>query len=166
MPNKLSSKTVAELKLIAAEKGINVEGLKKADIVDALERDQGLDDDGILLRKPVEADEVEEDVIVYDPKQGKSDSPHPNMVAGANNSMVSAGAGYEDTASRQRVAAPRVPKNKIALFLGNSAKTSFGKFKAGYNFVPKEVAVKLLRYPFVREATPDEVAKFYGVKRK
>lgn len=164
MSNKLSSKTVAELKLIAAEKGINVEGLKKADIVDALDRDQGLDNDGILLRKPVEADEVEEDVIVYDPKQGKSDSPHPNMVAGANNSMVSAGAGYEDTAKRQRQA-PRIPSDKIALWFGNSAKTRYGKFKSGYNFVPREVAVKLLRYPFVREASPKEVAKFYGVEK-
>ena len=164
MSSKLSKKTVAELKLIAAEKGINVEGLKKADIVDALERDQGLDDDGILLRKPVEADEVEEDVIVYDPKQGKSDSPHPNMVSGAENAMVSAGAGYENTVKKPKQA-PRIPSDKIALWFGNSAKTRFGKFKSGYNFVPREVAVNLLRYPFVREASPKEVAKFYGVEK-
>jgi hypothetical protein len=53
----LKNKSLKELKEIAAEKGINVNGLKKADVVDALERDAQLDAKGILMRKPVEAEE-------------------------------------------------------------------------------------------------------------
>jgi hypothetical protein len=164
----LKNKSLKELKEIAAEKGINVNGLKKADVVDALERDAQLDAKGILMRKPVEAEEPapEENVITYDPKEqkGQKSKSNPNMAYDGNNAMVSKGAGH----SVPTGPAPKRPanvNNKIALFLGNSVSSKAGKFPSGYNFVTREVANKLMRYPFVRLASPEEVARHYGVKK-
>ena len=163
----LKNKTLKELKEIAAEKGINVNGLKKADVLEALERDADLDSKGILIRKPVEAEEPEgENVITYDPKEqkGQKSESNPNMVHDGNNAMVSKGAGH----TVPNAPAPKRPvgmNGKIALFLGNSVNARYGRFNSGYNFVNREVAAKLLRYPFVRAASPDEVARHYGVKK-
>ena len=61
--------------------------------------------------------------------------------------------------------APKVenPKEKVALYSkGNVHWNGVGTLEKGYNIVTKEASVKWLTHKNVREATPEEVAKYYG----
>lgn len=57
------------------------------------------------------------------------------------------------------------PKEKVAVFSnGNIHWNGVGTLVKGYNIVTKEASVKWLTKKSVREATPAEVAKYYGKK--
>lgn len=59
------------------------------------------------------------------------------------------------------------PKEKIALYsLKNLHWNGVGELEKGYNIVSKEDSEKWLVRNDVRIATADEVAKFYGKKKK
>ena len=53
----------------------------------------------------------------------------------------------------------------VALYSeGNMFQARWGELSKGYNIVKKEYADKWLQFKQVRIATPEEVAKYYGVK--
>lgn len=55
--------------------------------------------------------------------------------------------------------------NTVALFAeGNISQAKWGELSKGYNIVNKEAADFWLAHRTVRLATPEEVAKHYGVK--
>jgi len=55
------------------------------------------------------------------------------------------------------------PKQKVALYSkGNVHWSGVGTLEKGYNIVTKEESVKWLTHKNVREATPEEIAKYYG----
>jgi hypothetical protein len=55
--------------------------------------------------------------------------------------------------------------NTVALFAaGNISQAKWGELSKGYNIVSKETANFWLAHRTVRLATPEEVAKHYGVK--
>lgn len=54
----------------------------------------------------------------------------------------------------------------VALYSeGNMFQSKWGELSKGYNIVKKEYAEKWLQFKQVRIATPEEVAKYYGVKK-
>ena len=60
--------------------------------------------------------------------------------------------------------AEKVTEEKVALFSTNNLFwNEVGKLSIGYNIVSAENAEKWLRHKAVRKATPEEVAKAYGV---
>lgn len=142
MSKNLSTRSVAELKLIAREKGLDVEGLKKTQIVEALE-----------------AEGADANVIT-------STSTNPSGTSSA--SAVSNDNGVLISPQPERV--KTTPKHtnpnegKVAIFSErNLSWSGVGKIDKGYNFVTKEVAEKWLAHRAVREATPEEVASHFGV---
>jgi len=59
--------------------------------------------------------------------------------------------------------APTEPEEKIAIYsTKNIYWNGLGKIDQGYNIVAKEASEKWLTHKAVREATPEEVAKYYG----
>lgn len=59
------------------------------------------------------------------------------------------------------------PQEKVALYSERNLHwSSVGNLERGYNIVSKEDSEKWLFRRDVRIATPDEVAKFYGKKKK
>lgn len=143
MSKKLSSRTVAELKLLAKEQGIDISGLKKAQIVEVLE-----------------ADGAGENVIT-------SASIKPNGVS--TTSAATNDNGVLVSPQPERVKTTPKPENpindgKIAVHsTKNLSWTGVGKLDKGYNFITKEAAEKWLAHSAVREATPEEVATHFGV---
>ncbi len=55
------------------------------------------------------------------------------------------------------------PKEKVAIYSNRNIHwNGVGALEKGYNIVTKEASVKWLTHKSVREATPAEVAKYYG----
>ena len=55
------------------------------------------------------------------------------------------------------------PKEKIAIYSERNIHwNGVGALEKGYNIVTKEASVKWLTHKSVRQATPEEVAKYYG----
>jgi Fe-S cluster biosynthesis and repair protein YggX len=58
---------------------------------------------------------------------------------------------------------PSQSEEKIAIYsTKNLYWSNIGKVEKGYNIVTKEASEKWLTHKAVREATPEEVAKYYG----
>lgn len=142
MSKKLSARTVAELKLIAKEQGIDVSGLKKSQIVEALEA-EGANDNVITSATTNPSGTSSTSAVTND--NGVLISPQPERVK---------------TTPKQT----NPNEGKVAIFSErNLSWSGVGKIDRGYNFVTKEVAEKWLAHRAVREATPEEVASHFGV---
>lgn len=141
MSKKLSTRSVAELKMIAREQGINVDGLKKAQIVEALEGGNA------------------ENVIT-----SNTTKPHGKPTSGTtmNENGVLISAQPERVKTTPSNVDPHA--GKVAIHSDrNLSWSGVGKINKGYNFVTREVADKWLVHRAVREASPEEVAAHYGV---
>lgn len=139
---KLSTRTVQELKMIAKEKGIKVDGLKKAQIVEALETE------GNNVITSVKPSGIPSDPSATSNAQGVLISPQPAKV---------------QTVPKPEPK-PEEDETKVALYVSrNLAWNGVGKLSQGFNFVSREVADKWLTLRAVREASPEEVASHYGI---
>lgn len=142
MSKNLSARSVAELKLIARENGLNVDGLKKAQIVEALE-----------------AEGAETNVITSNTTNPSGSS---STSATSNDNGVLISPQPERVKTTPKPTDPNI--GKVAIFSErNLSWNGVGKISKGYNFVTKEVAEKWLVHKAVREATPEEVASHFGV---
>lgn len=142
MSKNLSNRSVAELKLIARENGLDVDGLKKAQIVEALEA-EGAEDNVITSNTTKPSGTSSGSAVTND--NGVLISPQPERVK---------------TTPKQT----NPNEGKVAIFSErNLSWNGVGKIDKGYNFVTKEVAEKWLVHKAVREATPQEVASHFGV---
>ena len=66
----------------------------------------------------------------------------------------------------QKVQEQNVELDQVALYSSNNLFwNEVGTLKIGYNIVSPEKAEKWLRHKSVRKATPEEVAKAYGVEK-
>lgn len=142
MSKRLSARTMGELKLIAEESGISVEGLKKAEIVEA-----------------IEAAGSQNNVIT-----ANTTRPHGKPTSGT----IHNDSGAIVSAQPEMVKTTPVYKDekagKTAIYSErNLSWSGVGKLSKGFNFVSKEVADKWLVHRAVRKATPEEVAAHYGV---
>lgn len=102
----------------------------------------GLVQDGTVFERPIEVEVLEdtvEDVPVVEdlPKVEKKESAKASVEA----------------------------NDDVALFTdGNIYQSKWGELSKGYNVVKKEAAAFWLPHRTVRLATPEEIAKHYGVK--
>lgn len=137
---KLSAQSVAELKMVARERGIDVSGLKKAQIVEALQT-------------------TENNVITAPETKGSSES---SVTENSNGVLISPQPEHVKTVKKPEPR-PQDDHFKVAIFAVRSLNWSgVGKLDSGYNFVSKEVAEKWLTLRSVREASPEEVAAHFG----
>jgi len=141
---KLSARTVAELKMMAQEQGVDVTGLKKAQIVEALEATG----DNVITSATIKPSGQVSDPSATSNAQGVLISPQPAKVKTVPKPEVKP----QDDPSKVAIYAPR-----------NLAWNGVGKLTQGFNFVTKEEANKWLTLRSVREASPEEVASHYGV---
>lgn len=141
MSKKLSTRSMGELKLIAKEKGIDVEGLKKAQIVEVLEAEGA---ENVITSNTIKPSGVSTTSAVVN-NNGVLVSPQPERV--------------------KTVPSKTDPnEGKVAIYSDkNLSWSGVGKLSKGYNFVTKEVAEKWLVHKAVRDASPEEVAAHYGI---
>lgn len=89
--------------------------------------------------------------------------PVSNVQSKANNVI---GSGAADRALQKLVVSEPVQQdqsNKVALWADKNMRwQDVGTIVKGYNIVTKEAAEKWLKKGFAREATPEEVAAYYG----
>ena len=144
----LSSKTVKELKEYAVEKDIDLgKARTKTQILSILLGGES------TLSAPVE----EQTVI-------KADEPikrQPVSSSGSNENgvVVSRGAEKEKKVTKTT----KEEEGKIALFSEKNLHwQGVGKMQKGYNIVTEEAAKLWLQRRGIREATPEEVATYYG----
>lgn len=141
---KLSARTVAELKMMANEQGIDVDGLKKAQIVEALEA-------------------TGENVITTASVKPSGQVSDPSATTNAAGVLISPQPAKVRTTPKPEPR-PQDDASKVALYSPrNLAWKGVGKLNGGFNFVTREEADKWLTLRSVREATPEEVASHYGV---
>lgn len=149
----LSSKTARELREYAVENGIDLgEAKTKTKILaKIMDIEAGIS----------EAEEYSETVIQAPSKT----RPTPRSNVHANDDGVigvhSAEKDYPPVKAEKKD--PEVGDEQVAV---HSAKNlhwqGVGKLKPGYNILSKEAAEKWLTNKHVREATPEEVATYYG----
>jgi hypothetical protein len=105
--------------------------------------------------KAVEAQESHENVISFDKL---STSPTPSIVQNEDNVIGSGSADKKDAVN------PSPTKEKIAIYsTKNVAWSGVGQVSKGYNIVTPAASEKWATRDHIRIATPEEVAKEYGV---
>lgn len=141
---KLSARTVAELKMLAQEQGIDVSGLKKAQIVKALEA-------------------TGENVITTASVKPSGQVSDPSATSNENGVLISPQPAKVKTTPKPEPR-PQDDPTKVAIHSPrNLAWKGVGKLNSGYNFVTREEADKWLTIRSVTEASPEEVARHYGI---
>lgn len=134
--SKVSTKNLSELREMAQELGIDPNGLRKGQLVEAIETKAN-------------------NVISVPKSEASSD---PNIVSDSSGVI---GSDVEFNAPGPE---PDPTVGKVAVYSErNLSWTGVGKLKLGYNFLTKEDAEKWLVHRLVREATPEEVAEHFGV---
>jgi hypothetical protein len=144
----LSSKTVKELKEYAVENNIDLgKSRTKTQILSIL-----------LGGESTISAPVEEQVVI------KADEPvkrQPVSASGANKDGVVVSRGADRP--KKTTETIKVEVEKIALFSEKNLHwQGVGKITKGYNIVTEEAAKLWLQRRGIREATPEEVATYYG----
>lgn len=148
----LSSKTVAELKAYAQINNIDLDGANTKTKI--LAKILGAESSNIS------APNEHPDAIVV-PKREKID---PRSSSKSNNDgVVISGPAEKNYPPVKAEKSTKVPNEKIAVYSEkNLYWHGLGTLDKGYNIVIKEDAKKWLSHRSVREATPKEVATYYG----
>jgi hypothetical protein len=150
----LSSKTIKELKEYAAENNINLQGARtKTKIL------------SILLGNDEEAAApVKEQTVIRSAEADNKPKRKPTSGSATNKDGVVISRKAEKTV-KKTIATPKKPK-QIALYSAKNLRwNGVGTLVKGYNVVNEEEAAKWKTLKAVREATPDEVATYYGKKK-
>ncbi len=148
----LSSKTVAELKAYAQVNNIDLDGANTKTKI--LARILGAESSNISA--PVEYPDA-----IMVPKRDKK---QPVSSSKSNDGGVVVSGPAEKNYPPVKAEKPAgVPSEKIAVYSEkNLYWHGLGNLDKGYNIITKEAAEKWLKHRSVREATPKEVATYYG----
>lgn len=138
---KLSARSIQEIRTYAEERGIDVEGLNKTKILEAIEEKEG----GVITLPE------------------RKSNPQTSATTNENGVLISP----QPEAVKTKIV-PEVPPHeqpdKVAIFSQrNISWPGVGKVEKGYNFVSREVADKWVQHKAVREATPEDVARHFGI---
>jgi hypothetical protein len=146
----LSSKSLNELKEYAKENNIDIKGARsKAKVIATI---LGLEDGSTAVSV--------DDNIVRGPEPTKR---IPTSSSFSNQDNIVGSRAAENVSSKKDTPTPKKDENKTAIFSEkNMHWQGVGHLKTGYNIVTKEAASKWLTKNVVREATPQEVAAYYG----
>lgn len=146
--SNFSTMTIAELKSYANDNNVDLgDAKRKSEIIAKL--------NGMSAK--VEQIVVGSDKIVLEKRVPKSSTK-----ADENNVTT---VGSADTFKNKVFSStPKVDDSKIAIYSEkNMHWNGIGGISKGYNIVTKEAAVKWLSRKGIREATPQEVASYYGL---
>jgi hypothetical protein len=147
----LSLKSLSELKEYAKENNIDLKGARsKTKVLAAI---LGLDQESTVISSDdniIRGTEPEKRIPV-----SSSFSNEENVIGSRSADRVEA--------EKKDITTPKKEEEKTALFSEkNMHWQGVGHLKTGYNIVTKEAASKWLTKNVVREATPQEVATYYG----
>lgn len=148
----LSSKTVKELEEYAKENNIDLKGAKtKTRILAIL----------LGMQADVSEDPTTEQIVIRSKEPTKRGKPQSSSASNKDNTIISRGA--EKIEVRKETMPVKEEVEKVAIFSEKNMRWGLlGTINTGYNIVTKEEAEKWLTLKTVREATPQEVATFYG----
>lgn len=111
-----------------------------------------------------EAKEAETENIINSPNAGRKAGKKKAALVNDDNGVFSS---QPKTATPKKAAKPKAskPKNEtVAIYSErNVVWRDVGKISKGYNIVSSEAAKKWLTRSYIREATPEEVAREFGV---
>ena len=146
----LSSKTVKELKAYAKENNININGATtKTKILSTI----------MGFESSVESAPVPEQTVITGPEKVKR-SPQSSSASNDEGTVISRAA---ERPAKKVTETPKEDDTKVAVFSKRNLRwNKLGQLSSGYNIVTKEAAEKWVTIPGVREATPKEVASYYG----
>jgi hypothetical protein len=150
----LSSKTAKELRDYALENGIDIgEAKTKTKILSIL-----MDiESNITVPEQVVAENI---ISVPEPKKSFATSNTKSNEDGVI-TVRSAEKNYPPVKAEKKT--PEVSEDKVAVYSEKNLHwQGVGKLTFGYNIITREVAEKWLTNKNVREATPEEVATYYG----
>ena len=149
----LSSKTAKELIQYAEENNIDLKGAKtKTKILSVM----------LDIESNISIEEPKDQTVITAPEPVKA--PRISNTKSNDDGVItvrSADKNYPPVKADKMV--EEFNNNEVALY---SAKNlhwqGIGKLKPGYNILTREIAEKWLTNKHVREATPEEVATYYG----
>jgi len=149
----LSSKTIKELKEYASENNIDLQGARtKAKIL------------SVLLGNDETSEPVKEQTVIRSVEADPQPRREPKSGSGTNDNGVVVSRRAERPV-KKTTETPKKPK-QIALYSAKNLRwNGVGTLVKGYNVVNEEEAAKWKTLKAVREATPDEVATYYGKKK-
>lgn len=152
----LSSKTAKELIEYAEENGIDLQGAKTKTKILARIMD---------IKSNISVpEEYEEQTVIKSPEPTRS--PRISNTGSNEDGVItvrSADKNYPPVKAEKK--SPEVTEDKVAVYsTKNLHWQGVGKLTPGYNILTKEIAEKWLTNKNVRQATPEEVATYYGKK--
>lgn len=144
--------TIAQIKEYAQENNIDVSGIKtKTEMI------------GVILKtkSSISQSEPAPNVIGSDKIVTEKRVPLSNTSVLNNNTIGSVSA---EKSFKKIIVEQDKKENKYAIFSNkNISWIGIGRISKGYNIVTKEEAEKWLTRSGVREATPEEIATYYGL---
>jgi len=144
--------TIAEIKTYAENNNIDISGVRtKAEIIGKI----------VGFQAKVNADE-ERPANIIESKSIRTEPRVPVSSTTTNNNNVVSSRSAEN--SFQKIIKEEKTNIKTALYSNKNIHwVGLGHISKGYNIVTKEEAEKWLTRTGIREATPEEVAKHYGL---
>jgi hypothetical protein len=144
--------TIAEIKTYAENNNIDISGVRtKAEIIGKI----------VGFQAKVNADE-ERPANIIESKSIRTEPRVPVSSTTTNNNNVVSSRSAEN--SFQKIIKEEKTNIKTALYSNKNIHwVGLGHISKGYNIVTKEAAEKWLTRTGIREATPEEVAKHYGL---
>lgn len=148
----LSSKTIQELQEYAQENNIDLQGAKtKTRILAIL----------LGMQAEVSVDPSQEQIVIKSKELPKR-KPQSSSAMNKDNAIISKGA-ERITVKKEVMPKQEEEVEKVAIYSEKNMRWGLlGTLNIGYNIVNKEEAEKWLTLKAVREATPQEVATYYG----
>ena len=149
----LSSKTVKELKQYAKENNIDLKGATtKTKILSTI----------MGFNANFTSEPTPEETIISNLNKEKR-APTSSSGSNENQAIISKPADNHNVSPKKTTETIKVDTNKVAVYSKKNLRWSeVGQLNSGYNIVTKEAAAKWVTLNGVREATPEEVATYYG----
>ncbi len=105
--------------------------------------------------------ETDGDNVIGSSRTTANGGKKSGKIVSTNNGAI--GSGAADRSPKVKAEAVEEPAKTAVYSEKNILVDGLGKINKGYNIFPKDVANKWLKRSYVRLATPEEVAKEYGI---
>lgn len=125
-----------------------------------------IDNSDLKVSKPKEIPETTGDNVIGSPATQRKGGTKGGSAKTVENGVVGSKAADNEkkAAENKKATAEEKTDNKVAIFSTRNVNwPGVGKVTKGYNIVSPEIAEKWLTRSHIREATPEEVLKEYGI---
>lgn len=167
MSNETENEDVTSVDLLEGEAEAPVEA---AEIVEEESAEESVVDEVVAKAESIAADiktkakgmpETDGENVIGSSRTTAKGGKKSGRIVSTTNGAI--GSGAADRSPKIKAEAVEEPAKTAVFSEKNVLVDGLGKINKGYNIFPKDVATKWLDKSFVRLATPEEVAKEYGI---